>query len=36
MKTTIPPHAAIIRDPEFLSGDYTIEWLEDRLAREDA
>jgi acetyl/propionyl-CoA carboxylase alpha subunit len=34
MKTTIPLHAAIIRDPEFLSGEYTIKWLEDWLARD--
>ncbi|MCY7398782.1 MAG: acetyl-CoA carboxylase biotin carboxylase subunit [Sphingomonas bacterium] len=28
MKTTIPLHQRIIRDPEFQSGDYTIKWLE--------
>ena len=28
MKTTAPLHRRIIRDPEFLSGDYTIKWLE--------
>ncbi|MFL6733669.1 MAG: acetyl-CoA carboxylase biotin carboxylase subunit [Sphingomicrobium sp.] len=28
MKTTIPLHQRIIKDPEFLSGDYTIKWLE--------
>ena len=28
MKTTIPLHQRIIRDEEFLSGDYTIKWLE--------
>ena len=33
MKTTIPLHAAIIEDPEFLSGEYTIKWLEGWLAR---
>ncbi len=32
--TTIPLHQALIRDPEFLEGDYTIKWLEDWLARE--
>jgi len=31
--TTIPLHAALVRDPEFLDGDYTIKWLEDWLAR---
>jgi acetyl-CoA carboxylase biotin carboxylase subunit len=34
MKTTIPLHQALIRDPEFLAGDYTIKWLEEWLARE--
>ncbi|MBA3667540.1 MAG: acetyl-CoA carboxylase biotin carboxylase subunit [Sphingomonas sp.] len=28
MKTTIPLHREIIRDEAFLSGDYTIKWLE--------
>jgi acetyl-CoA carboxylase biotin carboxylase subunit len=28
MKTTIPLHQRIIRDDAFLSGDYTIKWLE--------
>ena len=28
MKTTIPLHQRIIRDPDFQSGDYTIKWLE--------
>ncbi len=28
MKTTIPLHQRIIRDETFLSGDYTIKWLE--------
>ena len=28
MKTTIPLHQKIIRDPAFLDGDYTIKWLE--------
>ena len=31
MKTTIPLHQRIIRDEEFLSGDYTIKWLEQWL-----
>jgi acetyl-CoA carboxylase biotin carboxylase subunit len=34
IKTTIPLHQAIIEDPEFRSGDYTIKWLEEWLARE--
>jgi acetyl-CoA carboxylase biotin carboxylase subunit len=28
MKTTIPLHQKLVRDPEFLAGDYTIKWLE--------
>jgi acetyl-CoA carboxylase biotin carboxylase subunit len=28
MKTTVPLHQRIVRDPEFLDGDYTIKWLE--------
>ncbi len=31
VKTSIPLHQAIIRDPEFRHGDYTIKWLEDWL-----
>ena len=34
MKTTIPLHQALLEDPQFLNGDYTIKWLEDWLARE--
>jgi acetyl-CoA carboxylase biotin carboxylase subunit len=34
MKTTIPLHQAIIRDPEFLAGNYTIKWLEEWLSRD--
>jgi acetyl-CoA carboxylase, biotin carboxylase subunit len=34
MKTTIPLHQKIVRDPEFLAGDYTIKWLEQWLAKE--
>ena len=32
MKTTIPLHQRIVRDQEFLAGDYTIKWLEEWLA----
>jgi acetyl-CoA carboxylase biotin carboxylase subunit len=28
MKTTVPLHQRIARDPEFNAGDYTIKWLE--------
>ena len=34
--TTIPLHQALIEDPEFQAGDYTIKWLEAWLAREEA
>jgi acetyl-CoA carboxylase biotin carboxylase subunit len=34
MKTTIPLHKALIEDPEFRAGDYTIKWLEEWLSRE--
>lgn len=31
IKTTIPLHEHIIRQPEFVNGDYTIHWLEKHL-----
>jgi acetyl-CoA carboxylase biotin carboxylase subunit len=31
MKTTVPLHQRIVRDPDFLAGDYTIKWLEQWL-----
>ena len=36
MKTTIPLHQALLDDPGFQAGDYTIKWLEEWLARQDA
>jgi acetyl-CoA carboxylase, biotin carboxylase subunit len=33
--TTIPLHQALLDDPEFQTGDYTIKWLEAWLAREE-
>ena len=36
IKTTIPLHQAVIDDPDFIAGDYTIKWLEEWLARDDA
>ena len=33
MKTTVPLHQRIVRDPEFLAGNYTIKWLETWLER---
>jgi len=35
IKTTIPLHQALIEDPEFQAGDYTIKWLEEWLARKE-
>ncbi len=32
VKTTLPLHDWILQQPEFLSGDYTIQWLENKLA----
>jgi acetyl-CoA carboxylase biotin carboxylase subunit len=34
VKTTIPLHQKLINEPDFLSGNYTIKWLEEWLARE--
>ncbi|MEZ0495512.1 acetyl-CoA carboxylase biotin carboxylase subunit [Sphingomonas sp. IW22] len=34
VKTTIPLHQALLDDPEFREGQYTIKWLEEWLARE--
>jgi acetyl-CoA carboxylase biotin carboxylase subunit len=36
VKTTIPLHAELLRDPDVLNGDYTIKWLEDWLARRES
>ncbi|MBY9061675.1 acetyl-CoA carboxylase biotin carboxylase subunit [Sphingomonas yunnanensis] len=36
MKTTIPLHQALLDDPEFQQGSYTIKWLEEWLARQGA
>jgi acetyl-CoA carboxylase biotin carboxylase subunit len=33
MKTTVPLHQRIVRDPEFMAGEYTIKWLEEWLER---
>ena len=32
--TTIPLHQALLDDPEFQAGEYTIKWLEEWLARQ--
>ena len=36
MKTTIPLHQALLDDPEFRRGAYTIKWLEEWLAKQPA
>jgi acetyl-CoA carboxylase biotin carboxylase subunit len=36
MKTTIPLHQKLVRDEDFLAGNYTIKWLEQWLARQPA
>ncbi len=36
MKTTIPLHQALLDEPDFQRGDYTIKWLEAWLARDAA
>jgi acetyl-CoA carboxylase biotin carboxylase subunit len=33
MKTTIPLHQKLVRDPEFQRGEYTIKWLEQWLEK---
>ncbi len=32
VKSSIPMHQALLKEPDFLSGDYTIKWLEEWLA----
>jgi acetyl-CoA carboxylase, biotin carboxylase subunit len=32
VKTSIPMHQALMKDPDFINGDYTIKWLEEWLA----
>jgi acetyl-CoA carboxylase, biotin carboxylase subunit len=34
VKTTVPLHQALLNDTEFQSGDYTIKWLEEWLAKQ--
>jgi acetyl-CoA carboxylase biotin carboxylase subunit len=36
MKTTIPLHQQIVRDDQFMAGDYTIKWLEKWLEDQEA
>jgi len=34
VKTTIPLHQALLDEPDFQSGEYTIKWLEEWLAKD--
>jgi acetyl-CoA carboxylase biotin carboxylase subunit len=34
VKTTIPLHQALLDDPDFQTGTYTIKWLEKWLAEQ--
>jgi acetyl-CoA carboxylase biotin carboxylase subunit len=34
VKTTIPLHQALLDDPDFQTGNYTIKWLEKWLAEQ--
>ena len=34
VKTTIPLHQALLRDPDVINGNYTIKWLEEWLAEQ--
>ncbi|MCB2067859.1 MAG: acetyl-CoA carboxylase biotin carboxylase subunit, partial [Erythrobacter sp.] len=36
VKTSIPLHQELIRQPDVISGDYTIKWLEEWLAEREA
>ena len=36
VKTTLPLHDWIIQQPEFISGEYTIKWLEEKLAEKNS
>jgi acetyl-CoA carboxylase biotin carboxylase subunit len=33
VKTSIPLHEALLQEPDFINGNYTIKWLEEWLAR---
>ncbi|MEJ6008611.1 acetyl-CoA carboxylase biotin carboxylase subunit [Novosphingobium aquae] len=35
VKTSIPLHQALMKEPDFIDGAYTIKWLEEWLARRD-
>jgi hypothetical protein len=35
VKTNIPLHQDLLRDPDVINGDYKIKWLEEWLAKEE-
>ena len=35
VKTNIPLHQELLRDPDVINGDYTIKWLEEWLAKQE-
>jgi biotin carboxylase len=35
VKTNIPLHQDLLRDPDVINGDYTIKWLEEWLAAQE-
>ena len=35
VKTTIPLHQALLDEPDFQTGNYTIKWLEQWLAKQE-
>jgi acetyl-CoA carboxylase, biotin carboxylase subunit len=35
IKTNIPLHQALLRDPDVIEGDYSIKWLEEWLAKQE-
>lgn len=36
VKTNIPLHQDLLRDPDVINGDYTIKWLEEWLAKQES
>jgi acetyl-CoA carboxylase biotin carboxylase subunit len=36
VKTSIPLHVELLREPDVLNGDYSIKWLEDWMARRES
>ena len=36
VKTSIPLHEALLTQPDFLNGDYSIKWLEEWLSERES